>query len=66
MRACEMCGVAISSLHAFRELKRAIPTATIIGNGDIAQYSDFARMLETTKCDAVMVGCVHTELIFSH
>lgn len=58
--------VAITSLRAFRELKRAIPTATIIGNGDIAQYSDFARMLDNTKCDAAMVGCVCTELIFSH
>ncbi len=38
-----------------RELKRAV-TIPVIGNGDVQTGDDLLRMIESTKCDGVMIG----------
>jgi nifR3 family TIM-barrel protein len=44
-----------SDLAAIREVKRAVGIP-VIGNGDVRTREDAVRMLETTGCDAVMIG----------
>jgi len=39
-----------------RQLKAALPGTLIIGNGDVKTVEDAHRMLEQTRCDAVMIG----------
>ena len=41
---------------AIRQLKAALPGTTVIGNGDVKTVEDAHRMLEHTRCDAVMIG----------
>ena len=69
-RALEDAGAAAIAIHArtraekfeghahweqIREAKRAVGVP-VIGNGDARTPEDAARMLETTGCDAVMLG----------
>lgn len=39
-----------------RQVKEAVKTIPIIGNGDVMNAADARRMFETTGCDAVMIG----------
>ena len=68
---CAEAGVAWIALHArsveqhyageahwdaIGELKRAVPTIPVLGNGDIWQASDAVEMMRATGCDGVVVG----------
>lgn len=70
LRVAENCGVAALAIHArtsrqayggvadweFIARLKAAARIPIIGNGDVFSASDAVRMLETTACDAVMIG----------
>ncbi|MGH9134535.1 MAG: tRNA dihydrouridine synthase DusB [Ilumatobacteraceae bacterium] len=68
---CAEAGVAWIALHArsveqhyagdarweaIHELKRAVGSIPVLGNGDIWQASDAVEMIEATGCDGVVVG----------
>lgn len=70
-RAAEQIGVKAVAVHAryaeqgftghadwevIRQVKEAVATIPIIGNGDVMNAADARRMLETTGCDGVMIG----------
>ena len=69
-KICEEAGASAITLHArtrsglfeghacwddIRRLKETV-SIPVIGNGDVRSGEDAARMLETTGCDAVMIG----------
>ena len=69
-KICEEAGASAITIHGrtrqqmysgnadwdyIAEVKRAV-SIPVIGNGDIFQPQDAARMLEHTACDAVMIG----------
>jgi len=68
---CEESGAAAIALHArtatqhyapsarweaITELKRAVKTIPVLGNGDIWEAADALRMVEQTGCDGVVIG----------
>ena len=68
---CEESGAAAIALHArtaqqhyapsarweaIAELKQAVHTIPVLGNGDIWEAADALRMVEQTKCDGVVIG----------
>jgi nifR3 family TIM-barrel protein len=70
-KAAEGAGVAAIALHgrtaaefysgnadwnAIGELKQAITSVPVLGNGDIWSAEDAIRMMEQTDCDGVVVG----------
>ncbi|MFJ2370010.1 tRNA dihydrouridine synthase DusB [Microbacterium sp. NPDC087665] len=70
-RAAEDAGVAAIALHArtasefysgyadwnaIGELKQAVTSVPVLGNGDIWSAEDAVRMMEQTDCDGVVVG----------
>lgn len=70
-RAAEDAGVAAIALHArtasefysghadwnaIGELKQAVTSVPVLGNGDIWSADDALRMMEQTDCDGVVVG----------
>ena len=70
-KAAEEEGIAMIALHArtaeqhyagkaqwdrIAELKQAVTTIPVLGNGDIWQASDAIEMMEHTNCDGVVVG----------
>ena len=42
--------------EAISELKRAVTTIPVLGNGDIWEARDAVRMMEHTGCDGVVIG----------
>ncbi len=42
--------------EAIAQLKRAVATVPVLGNGDIWQAADAARMIRETGCDGVVIG----------
>ena len=70
-RAAEDAGVSAIALHArtasefysgfadwnaIGELKQAVTSVPVLGNGDIWSADDAVRMMEQTDCDGVVVG----------
>lgn len=70
-RIAEDAGAAAVALHArtaaqlyagnarweaIGELKQAITTIPVLGNGDVFEYADARRMMAETGCDGVVVG----------
>ncbi|MFJ4996746.1 tRNA dihydrouridine synthase DusB [Microbacterium sp. NPDC088619] len=70
-RAAEDAGVSAIALHArtasefysgfadwnaIGELKQAVTSVPVLGNGDIWSAEDAVRMMEQTDCDGVVVG----------
>lgn len=70
-RAAEQVGAAAIAVHAryasqgfsgtadwsiIRQVKEAVPDLPVMGNGDVFNATDAARMFEETGCDAVMIG----------
>ncbi len=70
-RIAEDCGVAAVALHArtamqhysgaanwaaIGELKRAVTSVPVLGNGDVFAASDALAMMALTGCDGVVVG----------
>lgn len=68
---CEEAGAAAIALHArtatqhyapsarweaIAELKRAVTSIPVLGNGDIWEAADALRMVEQTGCDGVVIG----------
>ena len=68
---CEEAGAAAIALHArtatqhyapsarweaIAELKRAVKSIPVLGNGDIWEASDALRMVQETGCDGVVIG----------
>ncbi len=45
----------VSDWDIIRQIKESV-SIPVIGNGDIKTYEDAYRMLEETKCDAIMIG----------
>ncbi len=54
-RTAEQKRRGLADWDQIRVLRESVPVA-VIGNGDIQTADDVFRMLEQTKCDAVMVG----------
>lgn len=47
----------VSDLDIIRQVRAAVPAAIpVVGNGDVIDLTSFLRMIETTGCDAVMIG----------
>jgi nifR3 family TIM-barrel protein len=42
--------------HAIAQLKEAVTSVPVLGNGDIWEADDAVRMMEQTGCDGVVVG----------
>jgi nifR3 family TIM-barrel protein len=70
-KAAEEEGIAMIALHArtaeqhyggaahweyIAELKRAVTSIPVLGNGDIWEATDALRMMDETGCDGVVVG----------
>lgn len=45
-----------SRWEAIAELKAAVPSIPVLGNGDVWEAEDALRMMRTTGCDGVVVG----------
>ena len=55
-RTAEQLYSGIPHWEAITELKQAVTTVPVLGNGDVFQYSDAERMMAETGCDGVVVG----------
>lgn len=70
-RAAEQIGVQAVAVHAryadqgfsgqadwdiIRQVKAAVRSIPVFGNGDVFSAADARRMIETTGCDGVMIG----------
>jgi nifR3 family TIM-barrel protein len=53
-RAQAFAGVV--DLEIIAEVKRALPTVPVIGNGDITDEASLERMFAVTGCDGAMIG----------
>lgn len=55
-RTAEQLYSGVARWETIGELKQAVTTVPVLGNGDVFEYSDAEKMMAETGCDGIVVG----------